>query len=422
LADPVPFDISEILSELPIPSYFVGGWVRDKLLAKMAFGLKNKPKPKLDLDLVMPNLAVETARLIARQYGAGFVLLDAERQIARVVFAHCTVDFARQMGDTIVEDLSRRDFCMNAIALDCLHLSQLPLGLEAQNLDNLIDPFDGQGDLHRRQVRMVSPENLQSDPLRILRGYRQAAQLGFDFEPLTQATAIQLSSGLAGIAAERITAELVYLLAHPDGTNWLITAISDRILLNWLPPNILELVRFSKIDASIAQLKNYFPELNAYFSKNLAGDRSIEITTKLAALVDGMPQKLELSKAEQRFGITLLRYLRQFKSQLNHTTAQVQYQLFQSTGQTFPALVALAIADGINEDQAFCWLRQWLDPNDPIAHPLVLVTGDELKLALNLPASPKIGELLAQIRIAQVEGLIDNKPDAIAYAAKLIAK
>ncbi|HEY9907876.1 MAG TPA: hypothetical protein V6D18_09780, partial [Thermosynechococcaceae cyanobacterium] len=96
------------LEWLPTSAYLVGGTVRDALLGRES--------EYLDLDFVLPEAAVETAQTIARHYRAGFVLLDAERQIARVVFPQGTVDFAQQVGPTLEADLKRRDFTVNAIA------------------------------------------------------------------------------------------------------------------------------------------------------------------------------------------------------------------------------------------------------------------------------------------------------------------
>jgi len=103
-----PQNLPFSLELLPQPAYLVGGAVRDALLGRS--------REYLDLDFVIPNQAVQTARKIAREYKAGFVLLDAERQIARVVFKHATVDFAQQEGTSLETDLQRRDFTVNAIA------------------------------------------------------------------------------------------------------------------------------------------------------------------------------------------------------------------------------------------------------------------------------------------------------------------
>jgi tRNA nucleotidyltransferase (CCA-adding enzyme) len=94
------------LELLPQPAYLVGGAVRDAMLERHS--------EYLDLDFVLLD-AVKTARAIARSYQAGFVLLDHQRQIARVVFPHATVDFAQQEG-SLETDLNRRDFTINAIA------------------------------------------------------------------------------------------------------------------------------------------------------------------------------------------------------------------------------------------------------------------------------------------------------------------
>jgi len=95
------------LEWLPQPAYLVGGAVRDAILGRRC--------EYLDLDFVLPDSAVKTARAIAKRCKAGFVL-DAERQIARVVFKQATADFAQQEGPSLDLSLQRRDFTVNAIA------------------------------------------------------------------------------------------------------------------------------------------------------------------------------------------------------------------------------------------------------------------------------------------------------------------
>ena len=239
-----PFDFND----LPTPAYLVGGWVRDRLL--------NRQGKYLDLDFVLPEKAVETAQAIARKYKAGFVVLDTDRQIARVVFKDGTADFAQQMGDSLVADLGRRDFCMNAIAIECHHIEQ-----------DFVDPFNGIGDLEARRIRMVAPENLADDPLRILRGYRQAAQLGFEIEDLTRQVLIKLAPKLKAVAAERVRSELGYLLSISNGSQWMIELVSDHILDDWLPRQNLNLERFAKIETAISRLLAKFPSLELFFNK-----------------------------------------------------------------------------------------------------------------------------------------------------------
>jgi tRNA nucleotidyltransferase (CCA-adding enzyme) len=394
-----PFDFND----LPTPAYLVGGWVRDRIL--------NRRGKYLDLDFVLPENAVETAQAIARKYKAGFVVLDAERQIARVVFKDGTADFAQQMGDSLVADLGRRDFCMNAIAIECHQMDQ------QMNHQSFIDPFDGIGDLRTKKIRMVAPENLLDDPLRILRGYRQVAQLGFEIEELTRQVLIKLSPKLKLVAAERVRTELSYLLSISNGSEWMLAAIGDRILDDWLPRENLKLDRFAKIESAVSTLSAKFPSLELFFNKQLSGDRYALVIVKLAALTNSATalESLELSRTEQRWLVGILRYLPKFVSLLQSPSPKEQYQFFQSTLEFFPAIAALAIASNHEFEAIASWLERWLNPDDAIAYPVSLITGDDLKKDLGIAPSPKIGELLESVKIAQVEGKVQSKEEAIAF-------
>ena len=403
-----PFDFND----LPTPAYLVGGWVRDRLL--------NRQGKYLDLDFVLPEKAVETAQAIARKYKAGFVVLDAERQIARVVFKDGTADFAQQMGDSLEEDLGRRDFCMNAIALECHQLEQNVLSPLA--VEQLIDPFDGIGDLKAKRIRMVAPENLADDPLRILRGYRQSAQLGFEIENLTRQVLVKLAPRLKSVAAERVRTELGYLLSMANGSHRMLDAISAHILDDWLPPQSLNLDRFAKIEDAISQLVAKFPSLQSFFEKQLSGDRHALVIVKLAALTNSANalDSLGLSRTEQRWLLGTLRYLPQFINLIDNASFTEQYKLFQPTLEFFPAIATLAMASNYDFDKITPWLERWLNPNDAIAYPVALITGDDLRKDLGIPPSPKFGELLESIKIAQVEGRIHSKGEAIALIKSIL--
>ena len=400
--------------------------MRDRLL--------NRQGRYLDLDFVLPDRAIEVAQAIARKYKAGFVVLDAERKIARVVFANATADFAQQMGRTIQDDLGRRDFCMNAIAIEChqlliegldiggLGIGDWGLGIGKQVVELLIDPFDGFGDLQGQQIRMVAPENLAEDPLRILRGYRQAAQLGFALEDLTRQVAIKFAPRLKAIAAERIRTELGYLLHSSNGSYWMMAAVEDRILADWLPRQHLNLDRFRQIESVITMLLKEYPDLELFFSKHLAGDRHAIVIIKLAALTDSANalESLGLSRAEQRWLLGTLRYLPQFIDLSEQSTLTEQYKFFQATLEFFPAIAALALAAGHDLSKVTPWLERWLNPHDAIAYPVALLTGDDLRYELGIAPSPKLGELLETVKLAQVEGQIKTRIDAIALVKTLI--
>lgn len=392
---------------LPQPSYLVGGAVRDRLLGRNS--------DYLDLDFVLPEKAVETARAIAKHYKAGFVLLDAQRQIARVVFKNATVDFALQEGATLETDLQRRDFTINAIAYN-------------PHTQELIDPLQGYTDLQQRLLRMISPANLQDDPLRLLRGYRQAAQLDFALEPNTRSIIRQLAPLIGRVAAERVRVELGYLLNSDRGTAWLEVAGEDGLLAPWFPSmtrsHIERLLKVNSAAASLSSFPQLVRELNQPV-RNTIKTSWLGIA-KLTCLVSTNSataeielEKLAYSRSEIKAVTTALQLLPQLqaKSPLQMTLAE-QYFFFRAAGVVFPAIVILAVVQGMNLDSFSSLIHRYLNPKDPVAHPTPILTGNDLMKALQLSPSPLIGEMLLQIQLAQIEGKISTVEEAIAFAAK----
>ncbi|MBD2306658.1 CCA tRNA nucleotidyltransferase [Chroococcidiopsis sp. FACHB-1243] len=392
---------------LPQPSYLVGGAVRDRLLGRNS--------DYLDLDFVLPEKAVETARAIAKHYKAGFVLLDAQRQIARVVFKNATVDFALQEGAALETDLQRRDFTINAIAYN-------------PHTQELIDPLQGYTDLQQHLLRMVSPANLQDDPLRLLRGYRQAAQLNFTLEPNTRSTIRQLAPLIGRVAAERVRVELGYLLNSDRGTVWLEAAGEDGLLAPWFPSlTRSHIERLLKVNFAAASLSS-FPQLVRELSqpvRNTIKTPWLGIA-KLTCLVSTNSataeielDKLAYSRSEIKAVTTVLQLLPQLQAKSpEQMTLAEQYFFFRAAGVVFPAIVILAIVQGTSTDSLSSLIHRYLNPKDPVAHPTPILTGNDLMKALQLSPSPLIGEMLLQIQLAQIEGKISTVEEAIAFAAK----
>jgi tRNA nucleotidyltransferase (CCA-adding enzyme) len=426
------------LEWLPSSAFLVGGSVRDALLGRES--------DYLDLDFVLPDGVVDVAKAIARHYKAGFVLLDAERQIARVVFAQGTVDFAQQVGATLEADLWRRDFTVNAIAYN-------------PQLDRFVDPLQGCQDLQRRIIRMVSPENLEEDPLRLLRAYRQAAQLGFTLDAETQYTIRRFAPLLQHIAAERVQSELNFLLSTAKGTPWLDQAWQDGLLQDWLPSATAESMRLiAEIDRGLVLLQETHPQ----FAKELFGRVSVVvhtgdssgsaaskasgsarhwlITAKLACLLHFAPdqaeaqlRKLKYSRHEIQAVNTVLKGLphlcdptkvtvdRPVLKELDLSLGE-QYAFFQTAGATFPAIAILGIAYGISLDAMAPLLNRYMTPTDPVAHAQPPLTGQELMTQLNLPPGPLIGHLLAALQLAKAEGRISTICEALELAAAIVAE
>ncbi|OYD92049.1 [cytidine(C)-cytidine(C)-adenosine (A)]-adding enzyme [Nostoc sp. 'Peltigera membranacea cyanobiont' 210A] len=415
------------LEFLPQPAYMVGGAVRDAILGRT--------REYLDLDFVIPSKAVKVARAIAHHYKAGFVLLDAKRQIARVVFPHATADFAQQEGDSLEVDLHRRDFTVNAIAYN-------------PHTQEIIDPLQGYVDLQQGILRMVSPANLEDDPLRLMRGYRQAAQLGFTIEPATQAAIRSLASHISKVAAERVRVEIGYLLANSQGTPWIATAWEDGLLAPFFKNATREsLLQLAAVDTAAALLTENWQQLGAQLQEYVRD--SIKTTwlaiAKLACLVNPDPelaeielQELTYSRAEIRGVTTALKLLPQF--QVVDMSLREQYFLFHNADIVFPTTAVLAVAinnlvEAISGDKPLYTavetkslsyqvlaplIDRYLNANDAIAHPIPLVSGKELIVALDIPASPIIGQLLTEIGVAQAEGKLSTPAEAIAYARQLL--
>ncbi|WGV27633.1 CCA tRNA nucleotidyltransferase [Halotia branconii] len=404
------------LEYLPQPAYMVGGAVRDAILGRS--------REYLDLDFVIPSDAVKVARAIARRYQAGFVLLDAERKIARVVFPNATADFAQQEGDSLTTDLHRRDFTINAIAYN-------PYTQE------IIDPLQGYADLEQRQLRMVSPINLANDPLRLMRAYRQAAQLGFTIEPTTQTTIRTLASHITEVAAERVRVEIGYLLASPQGTPWIASAVKDGVITHFFRNATPESCqKLAAVDKAAALLTKNWSQLGIELQQYV---RDTVKTTwlgiaKLACLVHPNPevaeielQELTYSRAEIRAVTTALKLFPRLN--LTNMSLREQYFLFQEAGIVFVATVVLALSNntpvevmsGNKSLSAYAPLiSRYLNPDDLVAHATPLVSGKELIITLNIPASPVVGELLTEIAIARAEGKISTPAEAIAFVRKLV--
>ncbi len=398
-----PFD----LDLLPQPVYLVGGAVRDAILGRK--------REYLDLDFIVPQNAVKFARKLAAHYKAGFVLLDKERQIARVVFPNATVDIAQMERDSLENDLRRRDFTVNAIAFN-------------PHTQEFIDPLQGYDDIEQAILRMVSSKNLKDDPLRLMRGYRQAAQLGFSLEQETQVKIRQLAPLLGQVAAERFRTELGYMLINSQGTQWIVQAWEDGLLTPFFKNATKAGCEYLlKVDAAAVKLAQTWQELGIELNKYVRD--TIKTTwlgiAKLACLVSSEPETAEIelteltySRAEIKSITTALKLFPKF-SKLEMPLRE-QYFLFQEAGFVFPTTCVLAVArDNLVEGIAPL-ITRYLNPDDPVAHPTLLVSGKELIVALNIPASPIIGKLLAEIAIAQVEGRISTPSDAIALARELI--
>ena len=164
------------LRDLPVGARLaIGGAIRDLLLGR---------EPK-DVDI-----ECDDPLGVAQSLGRKVIQLGREALVAwRVVEGDAIYDFSP------LSPLSRRDFTINAIAVD------LATG-------ELRDPHGGAQDIARRVVRMIEPKNFDDDPLRLLRAVRFALTLGFTIDDVTIAAIRARAATIASVAAERIEYEL----------------------------------------------------------------------------------------------------------------------------------------------------------------------------------------------------------------------
>ena len=212
--------------------WLVGGAIRDRLLGR----------PVTDLDVVVDGEPEKAARAVgAVQRGPVFPLSEtfgAWRALSRDRTA--TYDFSPLQGATIEEDLSKRDFTVNAMA-------------EPVGGGELIDPHGGEADLREGILRVVGPQAYEADPLRPLRLVRFAAELGFRVDPETERLTRSAAPRLSEPSPERVFAELRRTVAA-DGCVAGVELADELGVLGAILPELtalkgIEQSRFHHLDA-----------------------------------------------------------------------------------------------------------------------------------------------------------------------------
>jgi poly(A) polymerase len=198
-------DVFSFIQEKGIPEAFlVGGAVRDLLLNKTDV---------VDLDIAVPVDPVHFSESFARRYRAGFVMLDQEHGVARIVKqvrgTTYTIDLTKYRAPTFFEDVHKRDFTINSLGLS---LQELCESGEA----TLQDPLGGAHDLKNKRLRACSGEIFRDDPLRIMRAFRFLAGLGGDFSSELETFIERDMHLLSHVSPERIRDELFKIFSYPN--------------------------------------------------------------------------------------------------------------------------------------------------------------------------------------------------------------
>ncbi len=204
--------IEQAAASLEMPTYVVGGYVRDRLLGR----------PSKDMDIVCVGSGIKLAREIAarlrpiprvvvyQRFGTAMLkhkdlemeFVGARKESYRADSRKPTVE-----DGTLEDDQNRRDFTINALAVS----------LNSDSFGEIIDPFGGLHHLEQKLIKTpLSPDRTFSDdPLRMMRGIRFSTQLNFNIEPETLESIARNKNRLKIVSAERITTELNKILLSP---------------------------------------------------------------------------------------------------------------------------------------------------------------------------------------------------------------
>jgi tRNA nucleotidyltransferase (CCA-adding enzyme) len=401
-----------LLEGAPAPCYLVGGAVRDLLMGAEA----------VDLDIAVEGDAETVAHRLAAGL-SGEVLAHDRFGTATVTAAGLTVDLARTRRETYAapgalpdvepaaldEDLGRRDFTINAMALS----------LAADELGAVRDPHGGRDDLVARLVRVLHPSSFVDDPTRLLRAVRYAARLGFVIEDETRALALATVAGRAldTVSGPRIRDELIDLLAEheaPRGVSLLAELGLDAALHPALRADS-ELVAAAKLGASETGAR---PELAALAAFCVDGSRptgsppatgaAASVASRhegIAAWVDGLGLLAEERDAVLRAARLAPALAARLDGGLRPS------ELHALLAPEPPEALALALALGAPAEPVLEFVAR--------LRPMRLeITGADL-LAAGVPESPALGRALEETLARKLDGELDGRDDELRAAIEL---
>ena len=264
--------------------YLVGGYIRDALM-----GCRSS-----DRDYIVDGDLKTFVNEIRDIFGGTIIEFKREGFIRLGFREGLTFDFSEPQG-SLTEDLSKRDFTINAIAWS--------------PEEGMIDIYNGAADIKRKIIRCISKDNLIADPLRILRAYRFAAQFNGSIDTSTHNYIKTLQNNVIKVSPERITLEFSHLLNSEKASKYLKLAFHDGVLSSILPiqsrqleHNIREMSKLEKGILKVLPLKIKVI-LNKIFSQNLTykGLLCLAILLKRGKTVSNIDTKqLRLSNIVQK--------------------------------------------------------------------------------------------------------------------------
>jgi tRNA nucleotidyltransferase (CCA-adding enzyme) len=382
--------------------YLVGGTVRDILQGEGNF----------DVDIAVEGDAIELARSLAdalggrvrahRKFGTAVVLYREDQRVdvvtARTEFYDAPAALPSVEHATIREDLFRRDFTINAMAVS----------LKGSDFGRLVDPFQGRRDLEARTIRVLHNLSFIDDPTRIFRAIRYESRYGFRMDDHTLRLARgTIEMGLVGdLSSARLRDELVALLEEGDAGASILrlaeigagTAIHPHLAADEEAVRLLERLR----------------ELNERYGTAIPAWR-----LAFTALARKMPpdevygwlRRLKMQRRDlERIAAAVTVGPRLVERLGGDTLEPAEVVKLADPYAPDAPLLALALEDRPELDDYFRRLR----------NVRLEVSGADLA-EMGLGESPEVGEVLAELRRRKLNGQLDGRESELAAARELIS-
>ncbi|HVR38621.1 MAG TPA: hypothetical protein VMU84_05970 [Thermoanaerobaculia bacterium] len=353
---------------LPPGAFIVGGAVRDLLLGR----------EPADIDVACTD-PFACASLLGRKV----IRLGNEEHLSayRVVLGEHVYDFAQLLDDNIDRDLARRDFTVNAMAVD--------LGT-----DTLLDPHGGEDDIHERLVRMVHATNFDDDPLRTLKGVRMAVKYVMTIDDATCEAIRERAEKIVTVAEERVTYEISVIFSSN----------AFRKAIDLLRRTNLDLALFGRaLDA------------RAFHADD------VPLAAALALLVDDPREYAERWRWSEHLARDVVALKRLLKKCGTDTP------VCAALGSTDKSVCATSKVDlfdaGEHVARQLPAMLRALGHDDRIEFPdfstRALLTGEEIAHATGLPPGKELGRIKRALLDAQIDGQIHTREAAIVFVQSL---